>query len=166
MSNDDLEIKTSLAVLLLYLDKTFEENQRAEKRTALESFFQTKYDSAHKLPLEYKILPSEIQIAEISLKRLFDIVQQTNIQDQRKFRRIEDVEIKVNNRTYDFFSHKKCKSKWSQNSIIINFVRKLNKLPKALRKQNQRKNLKELKQEMQKRRERVPMDKKLKALKV
>ena len=46
-----------------------------------------------------KILPAEIQIAKASLNRLFDIVQQTNIQDQRKFSIIGDVEIKVNNCT-------------------------------------------------------------------
>ena len=55
-----------------------------------------------KLLLENKILPAEIQIAKTSLNRLFDIVQQTNLQDQRKFRIIGDVQIKVNNRTYDF----------------------------------------------------------------
>ena len=40
--------------------------------------------SAHKLLLENKILPAELQIAKTSLNRLFDIVQQTNIQDQKK----------------------------------------------------------------------------------
>ena len=60
-----------------------------------------------------------------------------------------------------FLSPKKYKSKWSQNSIIRNFVRKWNKLPRALRKENSKKNfLKELKEEMQKRHERFPMDKK------
>ena len=46
-------------------------------------FFRTKYDSAHKLLLENKILPGELQIAKTSLNRLFDIVQQTKIQDQK-----------------------------------------------------------------------------------
>ena len=46
-------------------------------------FFRTKYDSAHKLFLENKVLPAELQIAKTSLNRLFDIVQQTNIQDQK-----------------------------------------------------------------------------------
>ena len=63
------------------------------------SYFRTKYDSAHKLLLENKILSAELQIAKTSLKRLFDIVQQTNIQDQKEFRIIGDVEINVNNRT-------------------------------------------------------------------
>ena len=59
------------------------------------------------------------------------------------------------------------KSKWSQNSIIRNFVRKWNKLPRSLRQEKSMKNFKkELKEEMQKRHERVPMDKKMKALKV
>ena len=65
-------------------------------------FFRAKYDSAHKLLLENKKLLAEIQIAKTSLNRLFDIVQQTNIQDQRKFRIIGDVESIVNNRTNDF----------------------------------------------------------------
>ena len=89
-------------------------------------FFRTKYDSAHKLLLEKKIFPAEIQIAKTSLNRLFDIVQQTNIQDQRKLRIIGDVEIEVSNRTNDFSLTKKCESKWNQNSIIRNFVRKWN----------------------------------------
>ena len=129
-------------------------------------FFRTKYDSAHELLLENKILPAEIQIAKTSLNRLFDIVQQTNIQDQRKFRIIRDVDIKVNNRTYDFSLTKKCKSKLSQNSIIRNFVRKWNKLLRALRKEKSKKKFqKELKEEMQKRHERVPMDKKIEGFK-
>ena len=37
--------------------------------------FLTKYDSAHKLFLENKILRAELQIAKTSLNRLFDIVQ-------------------------------------------------------------------------------------------
>ena len=120
----------------------------------------------HKLLLENKILPAEIQIAKTSINRLFDTVQQTHIQDQRKFRIIRDVEIKVNNRTNDFSLTKKCKSKWSQNSIIRNLVRKWNKLPRALRKEKSKKKLKkELKEEMQKRHERVPMDKKIEGFK-
>ena len=61
--------------------------------------FRTKYDSAHKLLLENKILSAELQIAKTSLKRIFDIVQQTNRQDQKEFRIIGDVETRVNNRT-------------------------------------------------------------------
>ena len=45
--------------------------------------FRTKYDSAHNLLLENKIIPAELQIAKTSLNRLFDIVQQTNKQDQK-----------------------------------------------------------------------------------
>ena len=50
------------------------------------------------------------------------------------------------------FLTKKCKSKWSQNSIIRNFFRKWNKLLRALRKEKSQKNFKEkeLKEEMQK----------------
>ena len=81
---------------------------------------------------------------------------------RKKFRVIGEVEIKVNNRTYDFSITTKCKSKWSQNSIIRNFVRKWNKLPSALRKEKSKKKFKkELKEEMQKRHKRVPMDKKI-----
>ena len=106
---------------------------------SLLSYFRTKYDTAHTLLLENKILPAELQKAKTSLNRFFDIVQQTNIQDQKEFRVIGDVEIKVNNRTYDFFITTKCQSKWSQNSIIRNFVRKWNKLPRALRKEKSEK---------------------------
>ena len=77
--------------------------------------FRTKYDSAHKLLLENKILPAEIQIAKTSLNRLFDMVQQTNIQDQRKFRIIGHIEIKVNNRQMIFLSQKNA----NQNGVKI-----------------------------------------------
>ena len=118
--------------------------------------FRTKYDSAYKLLLENKILPAELQIAKTSLNRLFDIDHTR----PKKFRIIGDVEIKVNNRTFDFSITTKCKSKWSQNSIIRNFVRKRNKHPRALRMEKSKKKFKkELKEEMQKRHERVPMDK-------
>ena len=56
-------------------------------RWGIKVFFRTKYDSAHKLLVENKILPAELQIAKTSLNRLFDIVQQTNIQDQKKIQR-------------------------------------------------------------------------------
>ena len=57
-------------------------------------------------------------------------------------------------------------SKWSQNSIIRNFVRKWNKLPRALRNENSKKKFKkELKEEMQKKHKRVPMDKKIEGFK-
>ena len=128
-------------------------------------FFRTKYDSAHIL-LEKKILPAELQIAKTSLNILFDIVLQTNIQYQKRFRIIGEVEIRVINRTYDF-SLTKCKSKWSQNSIIRNFVRKWKKLPRALRKEKSNKKFKkELKEEMQKDTNEFQWTKKLKALKV
>ena len=55
------------------------------------------------------MLPAELQIAKTSLNRFFDIVQQTNIQDQKKFRIIGEVEIKLNNRTYDFSLTTNCK---------------------------------------------------------
>ena len=77
--------------------------------------FRTKYDSANKLLLENKILPAEIQIAKTSLNRLFDIVQQTNIQDQLKFRIIGHIEIKVNNRQMIFLSQKNA----NQNGVKI-----------------------------------------------
>ena len=80
-------------------------------------FFRTKYDSAHKLLLENKIFPAEIQIAKTSLNRLFDNVQQTNIQDQRIFKIIGDLEIKVNNRTYDLSPTKNV----IQNGVKIQF---------------------------------------------
>ena len=49
------------------------------------------------------------------------------------------------------FLSTKCKSKWSQNSVIRNLVRKLIKLPTALSKEKSKKKFKkELKEEMQK----------------
>ena len=105
-------------------------------------FFRTKYYSAQKLLLENKILPAELLIAKTSLNRPFAIFQETNIQDQKKFTVIGDVEFKVNNRTYDFSITTKYKSKWSQNSIIRNFVRKWNKLPRAPRKEKSKKKFK------------------------
>ena len=47
------------------------------------AFFWTNYDSAHKLLLENKLVSAKFQIAKFSVNRLFDIIQQTNIQDQR-----------------------------------------------------------------------------------
>ena len=46
-------------------------------------FFWTKYDSAHKLFLENEIFPADLQIAKTSFNGLIDIVQLTNIQDQK-----------------------------------------------------------------------------------
>ena len=86
-----------------------------------------------------KILPKELQIAKTSLNRLFDNVRQTNIRDQKIFRIIGDVNIKVNYRAYNFSLTTKCKSKWSKNSFKRNFVRKWNKLPRALRTEKSKK---------------------------
>ena len=128
-------------------------------------FFRTKYDSSHKLILE-KNTSRRTSNSKNLIKYTFRYCQQTNIEHQKKFRVIGDVEIKVNNRTYDFSITTKCKSKWSQNSIMRNFVRKWNKLPRALRKEkSKKKSKKELKEEMQKRHKRVPMDKKIEGFK-
>ena len=58
-------------------------------------FFRTKFDSAHKLLLENKILPAELQVAKTSLNRFFDIVQQTNIQDQKNSEKSETLKLKL-----------------------------------------------------------------------
>ena len=79
--------------------------------------FWTKYDSAHKLFLGIKIDRTELQIAKTSLNRFFDIAQQTNIQGQKKFRIIADVEIKINNRTYDFSLTTKSKPKFNYKEL-------------------------------------------------
>ena len=52
----------------------------------------------------------------------------------------------------------------SQNSIIRNFVRKWNKLLRVPRKENS-KTIKKLKEEMQKKQKRVPMDKRIEGFK-
>ena len=82
-----------------------------------------------------------------------------------KFRIMGDVESNVNNCTYDFSLTTKFKSKWSQISIIRNFVRKWNKLQRVRRSGQSAKNLRKiLKISCKKRHGRVPMDKKMKAL--
>ena len=90
--------------------------------------FLNQNDTAHKLRLENKILSAELQIAKHSINRIFDNVQPTYTQDQKKFRVIGDVEIDVISPTYGFSLTTKCKPKWSRNSFIGNFARKWNKI--------------------------------------
>ena len=101
-----------------------------------------------------------------SLNRLFDNVQQTNTQDQKKFRIFGDVENKVNNRTYDFSLTTNCKSKWSQSSIIRNVVRKWNKLPRVLTKGKIKNFFKKIKRRDAKKTRTSSNGQKMKALKV
>ena len=84
----------------------------------------TKYDSARDLLLETKILPSELQITRVSLNRFFKILQQTRNHSSKHFRFLENVPNIANKRTHNFFLEQKCKSKWSNGSIVRNFIRK------------------------------------------
>ena len=65
-----------------------------------------------------------------------------------------------------FLSQQNVNQNGVKSSIIRNFVWKWNKLPRALRNEKSKKKFKkELKEEMQKRHERVPMNKKIEGFK-
>ena len=89
----------------------------------------TKYDTARDLHRETKILPAELQITRVSLNRFFNILQQTRNRSNKHFRL--RVPIIANKRTHALFLEHKCKSKWSNGSIVRNFNRKWNTLPIA-----------------------------------
>ena len=125
-------------------------------------FMKTKYDTARDLLLETKILPAELQITRVSLNRVFIILQQTRNRSNKHFRFLEIVPIIVNKRTHNLFLEQKCKSKWSNGSIVRNFVRKWNTLPITIRKETSKTKFKQkVTAEMLKRRERVPIDRRV-----
>ena len=108
----------------------------------------TKYDTARDLLLETKILPAELEITRVSLNRFFNILQQTRNRSNKHFRFLENVQ--------------KCKSKWSNGSIVRNFIRKWNKLPITIRKETSKTKFKQkVTAEMLKRHERVPRDRRV-----
>ena len=84
----------------------------------------TKYDTARDLLLETKILPAQLQIPRVSLNRFFNILQQTRNRSYKHFRFLENVPIIANIRTHNLFLEQKCKPKWSNGSIVPNFIRK------------------------------------------
>ena len=73
-------------------------------------FFLSKYDVLINYFLKLKYFP-QTSNSKIFLNRLFDIVQHTDIQDQKKCKIIGDVKIKVKTRTYDFSLKKKISSR-------------------------------------------------------
>ena len=125
-------------------------------------FMKTKYDTARDLLLETKILPAELQITRVSLNRFFNILQQTRNRSNKHFRFLENVPIIVNKRTHNLFLEQKCKSKWSNGSIVRNFIRKWNTLPITIRKETSKTKFKQkVTAEMLKRHERVPIDRRV-----
>ena len=122
----------------------------------------TKYDTARDLLLETKILPAELQITWVSLNRFFNILQQLRNRSNKHFRFLENVPIIVNKRTHNLFLEQKCKSKWSNGSIVRNFIRKWNTLPITIRKETSKTKFKQkVTAEMLKRHERVPIDRRV-----
>ena len=125
-------------------------------------FMKTKYDTARDLLLETKILPAQLQITRVSLNRFFNILQQTRNRSNKHFRFLENVPIIVNKRTHNLFLEQKCKSKWSNGSIVRNFIRKWNTLPITIRKETSKTKFKQkVTAEMLKRHERVPIDRRV-----
>ena len=125
-------------------------------------FMKTKYDTARDLLLETKILPAELQITRVSLNRFFNILQQTRNRSNKHLRFLENVPIIVNKRTHNLFLEQKCKSKWSNGSIVRNFIRKWNTLPITIRKETSKTKFKQkVTAEMLKRHERVPIDRRV-----
>ena len=98
-------------------------------------FMKIKYDTARDLLLETIILPAELQIIRVSLNRFFNILQQTRNRSNKHFRFLENVPIIAHKRTHNLFLEKKFKSKWSNISIVRNFIRKWNTLPITIRKE-------------------------------
>ena len=125
-------------------------------------FMKTKYDTARDLLLETKILPAELQITRVSLNRFFNILQQTRNRSNKHFRFLENVPIIVNKRTHNLFLEQKYKSKWSNGSIVRNFIRKWNTLPITIRKETSKTKFKQkVTAEMLKRHEIVPIDRRV-----
>ena len=125
-------------------------------------FMKTKYDTARDLLLETKILPAELQITRVSLNRFFNILQQTRNRSKKHFRFLENVPIIVNKRTHNLFLEQKCKSKWSNGSIVRNVIRKWNTLPITIRKETSKTKFKQkVTAKMLKRHERVPIDRRV-----
>ena len=77
----------------------------------------------------------------MSLNRFFNILQQTRNRSNKHFRFLENVPIIANKRTHNLFLEQKCKSKWSNGSIVRNFIREWNTLPLQLTKKRRTPNL-------------------------
>ena len=122
----------------------------------------TKYYSVRDLLLETKILPTELQITRVLLNRFFNILQQTRNRSNKRFRFSENVPTFANKRIHNLFIEQKCKSKWSNGSIVRNFIRKWNTLPITIRKETSKTKFKQkVTAEMLKRHERVPIDRRV-----
>ena len=99
----------------------------------------------------------------MSLNRFFNILQQTRKRSNKHFRFLDNVPIVANKQTQNLFLEQKCKSKWSNGSIVRNFIRKWNTLPITIRKETSKNKFKPKKvtSEMLKRHERVPIDRRV-----
>ena len=122
----------------------------------------TKYSTARDLLLETKILPAELQITRVSLNRFFNILQQTKNRSNKHIRFLENVPVIANKRTPNLFLEQKCKSKWSNGSIVCKFIRKWNTIPITIRKERSKTKFKQkVTAEMLKRPERVPIERRV-----
>ena len=125
-------------------------------------YMKTKHDAARNLLLETKILPAELQITRVSLNRFLNILQQTRNRSNKHFRFLENVTIIANKRTHSLFLEQKCLSKWSNGSIVRNFIPKRNTLPITIGKETSKTKFKQnVTAEMLKRHEKVPINRRV-----
>ena len=94
----------------------------------------------------------------MSLNRFFNILQQTRNRSNKHFRFLENEPIIANLRTHNLF----LEEKWSNCSIVRNFIRKWNTLPITIRKETSKTKFKQkVTAEMLKLHERVPIDRRV-----
>ena len=119
---------------------------------------QIRYWQRSTFGLGTKILPAELQKTRVSLNRFYNILQQTRNRSNNYFRFLVNVPIIANNRTHNLLLEQRCKSKWSNGSIVRNCIGKWNTLPITIRKETSKTKFKQkVTAEMLKRHERVPM---------
>ena len=122
----------------------------------------TKYKTASDQLLETKILPAQLQITRVSLNRFFNILQQRRSCSKKHFRSLENMPTIANKRTHNLFLEQKCKSNWSNGSIVRNFIRKWNTLLITIRNEISKTKFKQkVTAETLKRHERVPIDRRV-----
>ena len=131
-------------------------------------YMRKKFDHSRDILLKEKLLPAELMITKISLYKMFDILLKLKPKnhENHSLKLYGKLEVKHNDRTGQLIFKNKSQSKWSERSVLRNFVQKWNNLPNKIRKENSKNKFKEkIKNELIRRHEMVPIDRKLQGFK-
>ena len=89
-------------------------------------YMRKKFDHSRDILLKEKLLPAELMITKISIYKMFDILLKLKPKnhENHSLKLYGKLEVKRNDRTGQLLLKNKSQSKWSERSVLRNFVQK------------------------------------------